>query len=51
MTATAAGAHQLTAEVDSYLSFWWITPAAVTVAPDTGTGSAARGLGEFIRQM
>ncbi|MGW0639388.1 hypothetical protein [Nocardia salmonicida] len=44
---TAAGEHQLTAKVDSYVSSWWITPASVTVAPNTGTGSAACGLPSF----
>ncbi|TCJ93203.1 hypothetical protein [Nocardia alba] len=44
---TAAGSHQLTARVDSYVSSWWITPATVTVAPNTGTGSAACGFPSF----
>ncbi|MGW6625095.1 hypothetical protein ACWF99_28090 [Nocardia sp. NPDC055002] len=43
----AAGAHQLTAKVDSYLNSWWITPATVTVAANTGTGSAACGFPSF----
>ncbi|MFI1241202.1 hypothetical protein [Nocardia salmonicida] len=44
---TAAGAHELTAKVDNHLRTWWLTPASVTVAPNTGTGSAACGLPSF----
>ncbi|MFD3746908.1 hypothetical protein [Nocardia sp. NPDC058633] len=44
---STAGSHQLTAKVDSYINTWWITPATVTVAPNTGTGSAACGLPSF----
>ncbi|MFF5036741.1 hypothetical protein [Nocardia salmonicida] len=44
---TAAGAHEVTAKVDSYNRSWWLTPASVTVAPNTGTGSAACGLPSF----
>ncbi|MFJ2668489.1 hypothetical protein ACIO14_29510 [Nocardia fluminea] len=43
---TAAGSHELTARVDS-LNSWWITPATVTVAANTGTGSAACGFPSF----
>ncbi|MGF0320326.1 hypothetical protein ACQR3Z_31150 [Nocardia fluminea] len=43
---TAAGSHELTARVDS-LNSWWITPATVTVAANTGTGSAACGFPGF----
>ncbi|MEV0855958.1 hypothetical protein [Nocardia fluminea] len=43
---TAAGSHELTARVDS-LNSWWIAPATVTVAANTGTGSAACGFPSF----
>ncbi|MFG1773924.1 hypothetical protein [Nocardia salmonicida] len=43
---TAAGEHQLTAKLETYVTRW-LTPASVTVAPNTGTGSAACGLPSF----
>ncbi len=43
----AAGSHEVTAKVDGYGHIWWITPATVTVAPSTGTGSAACGFPSF----
>ncbi|MFC4123406.1 hypothetical protein [Nocardia rhizosphaerae] len=42
----AAGTHELTAKV-VLLGTKWITPTTVTVAPATGTGSAACGLPSF----
>ncbi|MFE3319690.1 hypothetical protein [Nocardia sp. NPDC059195] len=44
---SAAGSHEVTAKVDGYGRIWWITPATVTVAPNTGTGSAACGFPSF----
>jgi len=41
-----AGQHELTAKVVG-ISTRWIVPATVTVAPSTGTGSAACGLPSF----
>ncbi|MFD6394355.1 hypothetical protein ACWF9G_30595 [Nocardia sp. NPDC055029] len=42
----AAGRHELTAKVVG-ISTRWIVPTTVTVAPSTGTGSAACGLPSF----
>ncbi|MEV6219258.1 hypothetical protein [Nocardia sp. NPDC051833] len=42
----AAGTHEVTAKVAG-ISTRWIVPATVTVAPSTGTGSAACGLPSF----